>query len=90
MKFCKPNGKHKVHKESVFNLRSNQGQNIHFIWFTNPGEGKGYPLRYSGLENSMVCVVNGVAKSRTRLSDVHTHTHSMRDIWRYPIALVMP
>ena len=26
-------------------------------------EGKGYPLQYSGLENSMDCVVHGVAKS---------------------------
>ena len=33
------------------------------------GEGKGYPLQYSGLENSMVCIVHGVAKSRTRLND---------------------
>ena len=33
-----------------------------------PGEGKVYPLQYSGLENSMDCVVHGVAKSRTRLS----------------------
>ena len=30
-----------------------------------PGEGKGYPLQYSGLENSMDCIVHGVAKSRT-------------------------
>ena len=30
-----------------------------------PGEGKGYPLQYSGLENSMDCTVQGVAKSRT-------------------------
>ena len=29
------------------------------------GEGKGYPLQYSGLENSMDCIVYGVAKSRT-------------------------
>ena len=29
----------------------------------SPGEGKGYPLQYSGLENSMNCVVHGVAKS---------------------------
>ena len=36
-----------------------------------PGEGKGYPLQYSGLENSMDCVIHGVAKSRTRLSDSH-------------------
>ena len=36
-----------------------------------PGEGKGYPLQYSGLENSMDCVIHGVTKSRTRLSDFH-------------------
>ena len=29
------------------------------------GEGKGYPLQYSGLENSMNCKVHEVAKSRT-------------------------
>ena len=34
-------------------------------------EGIGYPLQYSGLENSMDCIVHGVAKSRTRLSDFH-------------------
>jgi len=28
----------------------------------SPGEGKGYPLRYSGLENSMDCIVHGVTK----------------------------
>ena len=33
------------------------------------GEGKGYPLLYSGLENSMDYIVHGVAKSRSRLSD---------------------
>ena len=33
-----------------------------------PGEGKGYPLPYSGLENSMDCIVHGIAKSRTQLS----------------------
>ena len=38
-----------------------------------PGEGKGYPLKYSGLENSMDCIVHGVAKSRIRLSDFHFH-----------------
>ena len=37
----------------------------------SPGEGKGYPHRYSGLENSMDCIVHGVAKSWTRLSDFH-------------------
>ena len=34
-----------------------------------PGEGNGYPLQDSGLENSMDCIVQGVAKSRTQLSD---------------------
>ena len=33
------------------------------------GEGKGYPLQYSGLENSMDYTVHGVAKSQTQLSD---------------------
>ena len=35
------------------------------------GEGKGYPLQYPGLENSMDCIVHGVAKGQTRLSDFH-------------------
>ena len=35
------------------------------------GEGKGYPLQYSGLENAMDCIVHGVAKSQTQLSDFH-------------------
>ena len=29
----------------------------------SPGEGKGYPLQYSGLENSMDCIVHGIAPS---------------------------
>ena len=29
----------------------------------SPGEGKGYLLQYSGLENSKDCIVHGVAKS---------------------------
>ena len=36
-----------------------------------PGEGKGYPFQYSGLENSMDYTVHGVTKSQTRLSDFH-------------------
>ena len=38
-----------------------------------PAEGKGYPFQYSGLENSTDCVVHGVAKSWTRLSNFHFH-----------------
>ena len=34
-------------------------------------EGKGYPLQYSGLDNSMDCIAYGVTKSRTWLSDFH-------------------
>ena len=30
-------------------------------------------LQYSGLENSMDCIVHGVAKSRTPVSDFHFH-----------------
>ena len=30
----------------------------------SPGEGNGYPLQYSGLENSIGCMVHRVAKSR--------------------------
>ena len=32
-----------------------------------PGEGKGYLLQYSGLENSMNCIVLGVEKSQAQL-----------------------
>ena len=42
-------------------------------WEDPPGEGKGYPLQYSGLENSMDCIVHRVAKSQTQLSDFHFH-----------------
>ena len=37
----------------------------------SPGEGRGYPLQYSGLEISMDCIVHGVAKSWTQLNDFH-------------------
>ena len=29
----------------------------------SPGEGKGYPIQYSDLENSMDCIVHRVAES---------------------------
>ena len=37
----------------------------------SPGEGKGYSLQYSGLENFMDCTVHGVTKNQTRLSNFH-------------------
>ena len=39
----------------------------------SPGEGKGYPLQYSGLENSIDCIVHGVSKSQTQLSNFHLY-----------------
>ena len=42
----------------------------------SPGEGNGYPLQYSGLENSMDCIVHGVAKSLTGLSYFHFISHT--------------
>ena len=37
----------------------------------SPGEEKGYPLQYSGLENFTGCIDHGVTKSQTQLSDFH-------------------
>ena len=43
----------------------------------SPGEGNSYPLQYSGLENSMDCMVHGLAESDTtdRLSLHFTSFH---------------
>ena len=38
-----------------------------------PGEGRGYPLQYPGLENSMNCTVRGVTESWTQLSHFTLH-----------------
>ena len=38
----------------------------------SPGGGKGYPLQCSGLENSMDCIVHGITKSQTQLSDFYS------------------
>ena len=43
----------------------------------SPGEGKDSPLQYSGLENSMDCIVHGVAKSRTQLTNFHSQTSAL-------------
>ena len=39
----------------------------------SPGEGKGYPLQYSGLENFMDSRVHWVPKSRKPMRDFHFH-----------------
>ena len=71
----------------------------------SPGEGKDYPLQYSGLENSMECIVHGVVKSWTQLSDLHSLTHftrasivaqlvknppAMRETWVWSLGLEDP
>ena len=40
----------------------------------SPGGGNGNPLQYSGLENSMDCIVQGVVKSWTGLSGFRSHS----------------
>ena len=57
-------------KESAYNAgdpSSNPGLG------RSPGEGKDYTLQYSGLENSMDCIVHGFPESWTELSDFHVH-----------------
>ena len=39
----------------------------------SPAEGKGYPHQYSGLKNSMDCIVHRITKSWSELSDFHFH-----------------
>ena len=44
----------------------------------SPGEGKGYLLQYSGLENSMDCLVRSMGLQRVRgLSDFHFHQEAL-------------
>ena len=51
------------------------------------GEGIVDPLQYSGMENSMNCIVHGVAKSWTWLSDLHFHFHITFTLWIYGLYL---
>ena len=57
-------------KESICNV-GDLGSIPGLGWI--PEERKGYPLQYSGLENSMDYAVYGVTKSRTWLSGFHFH-----------------
>ena len=45
----------------------------------SPGEGKGYPHQYSCLENSMDCIVHGIAKSQIQLSDFFISWHNGKE-----------
>ena len=59
-------------------MRETQVQSVG--WEDSPGERKDYQLQYSGLENSMACIVRGVAKSRTRLSSIHLYFSAVRSL----------
>ena len=65
--------------QTVKNMPAKRETQIRFLgWEDSLGEGNGYPLHYSCLENSMDrgawwATVYGVAKSQTRPSNVHFH-----------------
>ena len=46
----------------------------------SPGEGKGYPLQCSGPEISSDCIIHGVAKSWTQLSNTTLMTESEEEL----------
>ena len=54
---CGSTGKESAHDAGDLGLIPRLGR--------SPGEGKGYPLQYSGLENSMDCIAQEIAKSGT-------------------------
>ena len=59
---CGSAGKESAHNAGDLGLIPGLGR--------SPGEGKGYPLQYSGLENSMDCIVHGVAESAEGMRSV--------------------
>ena len=66
---CGSAGKESAHNAGDLGLIPRLGR--------SPGEGKGYPIQYSGLENSMDCIVHGVTKSQTKLRDFSLHFQSI-------------
>ena len=62
----------------VKNLPATWGTWVGSLGWEDPLQrGKANPLQYSGPENSMDCVVHGVTKSQTLLSDFHFHFQMM-------------
>ena len=55
----------------------------------SPGERKGYPLQYSGLEDSMGSIAHGFGKSRIQQSDCQFHWKNHRFDYRYFVGKVM-
>ena len=47
----------------------------------SPGEGRDYPLQYSGLENSMACIVHGVTKSLDMTEQLSLSSHQTHEMW---------
>ena len=60
-------------KESPSNARDTRDEGSIPGFGRSPAEGNSYLFQYSGPANSMDCIVHGVAKSRTRMSDFHFH-----------------
>ena len=60
-------------KESAYQIAScNAGNLGSFLGLGRfPGEGNGYPLQYSGLENFMDSIAHGVAKNWAQHSNFH-------------------
>ena len=50
-------------------------------WGRSPREGKGCPLQYSGLENSMDCIVHGVTKSQTHWAHFTFTARHQKSVW---------
>ena len=67
---CDSAGKESICNEGHLSLIPGLGR--------SPGKWEGYRLQYSGLENSMDCIVHGITKRRTQLSNFHFHYTPMR------------
>ena len=53
----------------------------------SPGEGNGYPLQYSGLENPMDCIVQGSQRVRHAWARLpFTYKHVSADLLRWVFA----
>ena len=54
----------------------------------SPGEGNGFPLQYFGLENSMDCIVRGIAKGWTPTERLYLQcSHIFHKIYKSKIFL---
>ena len=49
----------------------------------SPGDGKGYPLQYSDLKNSMNYIDHGVTKIQTQPSNFHFHIWEDTNVWAH-------